>query len=264
MKKELVQASKDASHHVTSSYSLRQKRCWALVVDNLQSYIDMDIDWENIPTEKLKEIVPLRDRTYDYLIPITAYHIDGKASREKVFKELLEATASLIIYKKNEVFRLISGFVYDGNTYFASLPLVSLRWILDFGQKQKMFVTFHKPTFMKLSTSYSQNLFLLLSEFYSSGYIKMDIETFKSRMSCPDTYDAQKIRDKILLPSIAEFKRVDSNLGLVFRFSSNEKKSTKGRKRLDTIEIAVTHKNNEGEFVFNADNNKIVDKKWEA
>ena len=92
----------------------------------------------------------------------------------------------------------------------------------------------------------------------------MDIETFKSKMSCPDTYDAQKIRDKILLPSIAEFKRVDSNLRFIYRFLSIEKKLTKGRKRLDTIEIAITHRNSNGEFVFNTDNNKIIDKKWEA
>lgn len=265
MKKELIRTSKDSSNSVMSCYSLREKRCWALIVDELQQYIDMDIDWETLPTEELRKIIPLTEFTYEYRVPLSLSKIDKSNPSDIILKSLREMTNLLINRSEFDAFVFINRISYDKITkqFFAYLPLTSLRWILDFGQKKRMFVTFHKPTFMKLSTSYSQNLFLLLSEFYSSGYIRMDLETFKNRMGCPASYDAKDIRDNILKRSLKEFERVNSTIGFAYCFSSSGKIKTVGRKKIDTIEIAISRIDENGNPAFNINNN-LIDKKWEA
>ena len=265
MKKELIRTSKDSSQYVMSCYSLREKRCWALIIDKLQQYIDMDIDWETIPTEELRKIIPLTEYSYEYKVPLSLNKIDG-SNPSQVILEALKGVTSLIIHKsKYDMFVFINRISYDEETkqFFAYLPLTSLRWVLDFGRKKKMFVTFHKPTFMKLSTSYAQNIFLLLSEFYSSGYIRMDLDSFKKKMGCPASYDAKDIRDNVLKRSIKEFERVGSKISFAYCFSSNNKTNSVGRKKIDTIEIAISYMDENGQFTFNIDNT-LIDKKWEA
>ena len=58
--KEIIRTSKDSSRDVIV-YNVQQKRCWALVVEQLQQYMQYNIDWIHISKEELSKIIPLNE-----------------------------------------------------------------------------------------------------------------------------------------------------------------------------------------------------------
>lgn len=242
MKQEIVRTSKESARDV-SIYNVRQKKCWALAVEQLQPYLSKHVDWETISKEELSKIIPL-DKDYLYRCELPIQEISN-GHKVQTLEDILEMGKIKIsgVNGDGDQYSIffMYGVVQDSETgkIYGLLPLQSLRWLLNFGQKQ-MFVAFHKPSFLRLSSSYSMDLFLLLSENYNRGEFIISLENFKKRMNCPETYDAQAVQHRIIEPALAEYKRKGSALSCVCEFFSSEViRQMPGRRRLNMLKFTV-------------------------
>lgn len=241
--REIIKASKPSSTDI-SSYTVQQKRGWALVVEELQPYINRGLDWDLMTAEKIREAIPLnKDCEYEFNLDL---RIVGNEHRNKAYQQL-EKFLDIKMYlfegeDREQTFNIFSSIQREGEYVKVTMGLKSLRWFLDFGKKQ-MFVSFHKPSFLKLTTGYSMNLFLLLSENYNRGSFTVSIDEIKKRLGCPESYDADKVKTKVLIPAFKEYKEKGSVITFDARFySQDDKPSSSGRKRLNMIEFTVFRK----------------------
>lgn len=242
MKKEIVRTSKESARDV-AIYNVRQKKCWALAVEQLQPYLSKQIDWEKVSREELATMIPL-DKDYLYRCELNIQEISN-GHRLQTLEDVLEMCKIKIsgvnCDGENYSIFFMYGVVQDSVTgkVYGLIPLQSLRWLLNFGQKQ-MFVSFHKPSFLKLSSSYSMDLFLLLSEYYKKGEFIISIENFKKRLNCPEAYDAQNIQHRVLEPALNEYRKKNSAISFQCEFFSSEEIRLKpGRRRLNMMKFIV-------------------------
>lgn len=107
-----VRVGKEASEIVFSTLeTVRQKRCWALVVNDLQQFIDKDIDWNNF--ENAKKKIEFDEAGY-YKIEIDPRLV---ISKNHSYTSVLES-----LKKLTEVWVHTSDPLTKENTYFALFP----------------------------------------------------------------------------------------------------------------------------------------------
>lgn len=243
MKQEIVRTSKESAKDVVI-YNVPQKKCWAMAAEQLQPFLKFNIDWLKISREDLASMIPL-DQNYMYRFEIDKHDI-ANYHRKQALAELLDMAKILISGVDGDgnrySFFFLSGLVENNGKLYGLITMQGLRWILDFGKKH-LFVAFHKPSFLKLSSAYSMDLFLLLSENYNKGVFDISIEDFRKRLSCPD-YDAQNIKKRILVPAQKEFFEKQTILTFQYTFySKDDKPSSQGRKRLNMIQFGILRRN---------------------
>lgn len=246
--KEIIRTSKDSSRDVIV-YNVQQKRCWALVVEQLQQYMQYNIDWMHISKEELGKIIPLNENC-DFECQIDLSNV-SQFHRSYAFDQLEKM---LYIIVRPEVqegkfsFMMFNSIRLNGNKVTATLPMLSLRWILDFGQK-RMFVAFHKPSFLRLTTNYSMDMFLFLSENYNRVKFEIPIDKFKERMGCPKNYDAKSLKKWVLEPAFREFNNKGTVISFEYRFfSKDDKPGAPGRKRLNMIHFHLLKRIEDNEW----------------
>ena len=249
MKQDIVRTSKEPVRDIVV-YNVPQKKCWALAAEQLQPFIQLNVDWNTISREELAKKIPL-DENFLYRFEIDKHSI-AEHRRKQALSELLDMSRIKISGTdnsgRNYSFFFLSGLIEDGGKLYGTITVQGLRWILDFGQKQ-MFVAFHKPSFLKLTTGYSMDLFLLLSENYKRCIFDISLEAFKQRLGCPESYDAQDIKKRILLPARKEYQDKQSAISFDAEFySKNDKETTPGRKRLNMIKFMVLKRNENGKL----------------
>lgn len=247
-----LKTSKESAQEI-SVYNVRQKRCWALIVHDLQQFISPSqcIDWDNIDVQELARIIPLKPLTYEYEVEIFPEKIISMSEKRSILPTLKKLTETWIHTKEplegeENFFVLFNNYkkTKEGR-YFVSLPLRSIRWMLNFGQKN-IYTSFHLPSYLKLSSSYSMNLYMYLSDNlkkphdgFKPGEWECSLEDFRKIMNCPDTYDAQAVKNKILSPSKAEFGSKKTRLDFDFEMLFEHKVSGKGRRKIDRIFFRV-------------------------
>ena len=253
MDKNLIKVSKDSVENLTL-YNVRQKRVWGLIAKDLQQYSNLPIDWDTITLQELKKFIPL-DKLNCHYNCIVDLSFSDKAHRRRAVDEIFEMASAVIVQKETdsmyEKFTLFQGVTYEkgASTCCLQMGLNGLRWMLNFS---KNFTLFPIESFLKLSTAYSQELFLLLSEFYKTGKLCISIEKFKERMGCPESYDMGNIKQRILIPTLNEFNRIPE-VKISFQchmYSKEEKGSHFGRKKLNMLNFTILTKG-EDELFYN-------------
>lgn len=74
------------------------------------------------------------------------------------------------------------------------------------------FTKFELAEMCSLKSSYSKNLFRLLKQFKHTGYLKLKISDFKSRLDIPDSYKMSDVDKRVLKPIIKELVPIFPNL----------------------------------------------------
>ena len=77
--------------------------------------------------------------------------------------------------------------------------------------------------FSKLTSSYSKNMYRLLKQSETNGYLKIEIGNFRSILGIPDTYRMTNISQRVLKPIDNELSPIFNNLQI------NKVKDKKGR-----------------------------------
>lgn len=74
------------------------------------------------------------------------------------------------------------------------------------------FTIFELNELTSFKSNYTKNLYRLLKQFKSTGYLKISMKDFRERLSIPASYRMSDINKRILSPSLAEFEQVFFNI----------------------------------------------------
>lgn len=150
---------------------------------------------------------------------ITGYSQRGD---KKMYNDLSRAYKKfwdLSYYKHNEaeneisVIRIFEEFKlnYKEMTLTLSITPSSL-YLLDDLWLAGEYTVYELPEFCDLDTSYAKNLYRLLRQFRSTGYLTMTMEDFRKALAVPVKYrNADTVR-KVLKPSVEEVSRFIEDL----------------------------------------------------
>ena len=86
------------------------------------------------------------------------------------------------------------------------------------------FTKFELQEMTHLKSTYAKNMFRILQQFKHSGYVKIGIDDFKTRLDVPNSYQMNDITKRVLKPIIKELGSIFNNLNI------NKVKARKGRK----------------------------------
>lgn len=241
---KLVRVRKEVAEGI-SFYNVRQKRCWALVSADLQKYVDKDIDWTD--TETVRKDVPLTPEG-NYEVEILPQYVVSKGhSYSGVLETLRKLTEVWVPVKfadgSQEIFVIFNAYrVSTDGRFFAQMNIKSLKLMLDI--KRGYFSTFHVESFLKLSTTYSMDLFLYLSQNYNrvGKSWTVSLDELKKRVGCPAGYDFKDIKERILDPSQKEFEKQKTLITFTYLGTYSEaslNKRTRGRRKIDCVAFEI-------------------------
>lgn len=142
---------------------------------------------------------------------------------QRVYDKMLTITYTLETPNKIKRFVLFHTYEIDKeNRYIEISTSKDLKYILN--NITNNFTKFELKEFSKLKSSYSKNMYRLLKQYKHTGYFKIKMDDFKSRLDVPDSYRMTNITQKILKPISDELRYVFPNLQI------NKIKAKKGRK----------------------------------
>ena len=223
-------------------FNVRQKKCWAMVVNELQPYTKLPIKWDTVDANFISKFIPLND--YGVLeIEINPGKIVSKKHNRQEALVTIQKLTEVWLTSNNVKdgmcrFVLFSSYrVTKDNRYFVSIGVQALCWLLNFSRTNS-FSTFHLPSFLRLSSTYSMDIYLFLSENYHNPHFTIKISDFIKRIKCPENFNAQRLRDRVLNPSIKEFEKKKTLLTFDYKFILSEE-STGGRRGYNRIEFNV-------------------------
>ncbi|MDH9922584.1 RepB family plasmid replication initiator protein [Staphylococcus hominis] len=142
---------------------------------------------------------------------------------DEVYKKMLELT---IRYEDDEVierFVLFNQYkIHKKEQYLEISTSPNLKHILN--SITNNFTKFELQEMTHLKSTYAKNMFRILKQFKHSGYVKIGIDDFKTRLDIPNSYQMNDITKRVLKPIIKELGFIFNNLNI------NKIKSRKGRK----------------------------------
>ena len=240
-KKKLVAATKKSILTVTK-YTVRQKRCWALVAQKLNEYIPFEKVnefWEDKDLKYLEKYVPF-NRLGEFVMELDPSNIvsKGKSIRPTLEKLLKED----ITMSDNEScqlgFSFLSYYEIQGGKCFLGLSARCVRWVLGIN-RDNLFSTFHIGSFMRLSSSITMDVYLYISGHYNQPQWTENVEDLRKRLSIPDSYNVTHIRSKVLDASISEFSKIGALLSFSYTFVTEIAYMKKGRKAVSEVKFSL-------------------------
>ena len=142
---------------------------------------------------------------------------------DEVYKKMLELT---IRYEDDEVierFVLFNQYkIHKKEQYLEISTSPNLKHILN--SITNNFTKFELQEMTHLKSTYAKNMFRILKQFKHSGYVKIGIDDFKTRLDVPNSYQMNDITKRVLKPIIKELGSIFNNLNI------NKVKARKGRK----------------------------------
>lgn len=250
MSKRILRTTKRATRDIAKYNSVRQKRCWAVVVESLQQFIpgNEEVDWKTLDTERLKQIFPLNSLS-EFEVEILPKHIMSHHNGN-LGTTLQKMTQINVIDEVDEqgrkaTFPLFYTLLNKDGQYWVGIPPRSLRWLLDFSKKTG-YTSFCVQSFMALQRPTSMNLYLYLSENlnrkhpkYGAGVWDADLQELRKRLDCPEQIDT----NRFVTDYIKECKQEidDKGCRLTFEYEYILKKViAKKRARVVGIRFKVT------------------------
>ena len=127
-------------------------------------------------------------------------------------RKFLKLTCGYKLENGNLVdFVLFPTFEIDVNEKSLKIE-VNKRFSYILNELTKNFTIFELQEFNALSSSYLKNMFRLLKQYKSTGYLKISVEEFRRLLDIPDSYDMRKIGERILKPINKELPLYFDNL----------------------------------------------------
>ena len=242
MKKKVVKIRKSISKGILV-YNIRQKRCFALISSKIQELSKLNINWESIDT--VRESIDLnKDGKYEVEI-FPEIIVSGKHSYSGVIETFRKMTETWIKVQENdtyETFILFSKYQVRNGKYYVYLDLDSLRYLTNFVSGN--YSNFHLNSYIKLSSIYSMDLYMYISENLNKESWSISIEDFKNRIGCPENYTYQKIKEKILTPAHVEYDRTKAYLNFEVIPITDDESKGKGRKAVKYLQFNVLKREN--------------------
>lgn len=262
MEKDLIRQSNSVTF-AKYRMSSWQINCLVNVVDQLQNYIDTDINWGVLKGEYYAKYFKF-DEDYEFPIEIQLSNIEKYEHYGKVRKELLKLMSTKVEYdyvNDNGVIshHFLVPFYHievpkNCGSIIIKLPISSLRWILQWCQNTNL-TTFDKKSILSLKGVYSKRIFQILSSFYRQRIFKMKIEKLSEILVAPK-YSVQDFERFVLIPAYNEMAtNQNSRLFFKYKLTTEEKRKGVGRPKRDTVIFKVYDINTPGSLEeFRTDN----------
>lgn len=249
-KKKLVAATKKSILTVTK-YTVRQKRCWALVAQKLNEYIPLEKVnefWEDKGLKYLEQYIPF-NHLGEFVMELNPNDIVSKGnSIRPTLEKLLKEDITMNENESRQLgFSFLSYYeMKDGHCYIG-LSARCVRWVLGIN-RDNLFSTFHISSFMRLSTSSAMDVYLYISGHYNQPQWRENIEDLKKRFALPEDANNKNFFDRILAGAKKELVKQQSLLAFEYNPIKEVNFFKKGRKAYVEVEFTL-YELKDGEYV---------------
>lgn len=252
---KVVRTTKEAVKGAIVVYdTVRQKRCWAVVVKELQKYIPdtKNIDWLKISTEEIESIFPL-NKNKEFVIEICPSDIlhNYKSSVGPTIKKMA-STGIVEEYDESDglihTYPLFYDIPRDPKTgkWYVGLPIRSLRFLLNLNQKIG-YVSFHIRSFLDLSRNSSMNTYLYISKNRNRqdkgckhrGEWVESVENLRTFLNVPERFDTSRFIKEYLIKAKGEFEASGTRLLFDYETIFESNRTTLGRKGIIAIKFKI-------------------------
>ena len=142
---------------------------------------------------------------------------------EHVYDKMLNLTYTERNGKSFKKFVLFTSYEVDVDEQHLAISVNNdLKHILN--SITADFTKFELQEMTYLKSTYAKNMFRLLKQYKSTGYLKISIEDFRERLDIPKSYRMTDLNKNIFAPIINELSSIFKNLNI------NKVKAKKGRK----------------------------------
>ena len=250
MKKKVVRTTKKSAQGVAKYGSVRQRRCWAMIVEALQEYIPTmeDIDWKTANLELLRKYFPLNEKG-ELEVPVNAkYIVSGKRSVKPTLLKMKTVDVVDDIDDKGALhtYPLFYDIIdHQNGKYSVGIAPRSLCWVLNLS-KEMGYVSFCVESFMRILRPSAMMTYLYISSNLNrvdkdgnKGRWTVNVEDMRKWVGCPETYRTNDFIVEYLVKAKKEFERVGTRLS--FSASVVTKKSDLDARNTKTsLEFTVT------------------------
>ena len=142
---------------------------------------------------------------------------------EHVYDKMLNLTYTERNGKSFKKFVLFTSYEVDVDEQHLAISVNNdLKHILN--SITADFTKFELQEMTYLKSTYAKNMFRLLKQYKSTGYLKISVEDFRERLDVPKSYRMTDLNKNIFAPIINELSSIFKNLNI------NKVKAKKGRK----------------------------------
>src|SRR5699024_5919484 len=142
---------------------------------------------------------------------------------ERVYDKMLNLTYTERNGKSFKKFVLFTSYELDVDEQHLAISVNNdLKHILN--SITADFTKFELQEMTYLKSTYAKNMFRLLKQYKSTGYLKISVEDFRERLDIPKSYRMTDLNKNIFAPIINELSSIFKNLNI------NKVKAKKGRK----------------------------------
>lgn len=148
-------------------------------------------------------------------------------SLKNMNRKLMEITCEVEFDGKIIMFVLFPTFEIDIRKETLTI-CVNERFKFILNELTKNFTRFDLKDFVSLGSKYSKNLFKILKQFRTTGIYETNINDFRDRMGCPESYSNKYVMDLIIKPSLNELKNYFQNLECETKYARKRGKPVTG------------------------------------
>lgn len=142
---------------------------------------------------------------------------------QNIYKKMLEITYRREDEDVIEFFVLFNHFkIHKMEKYLEISTNPDLKFVLN--DITRNFTKFELKELNNLKSSYSKTMFRLLKQYKHTGYLKLSMEDFRTRLDVSKSYQMCDINKRVLMPISKELTPIFNNLNI------NKVKAKKGRK----------------------------------
>ena len=194
----------------------------------LRKFTSTEVDLFFTLCNKLKEQDTRRLEIYfDELKHLSNYYSRSQdrfvKDLEHVYDKMLNLTYTERNGKSFKKFVLFTSYEVDVDEQHLAISVNNdLKHILN--SITADFTKFELQEMTYLKSTYAKNMFRLLKQYKSTGYLKISIEDFRERLDIPKSYRMTDLNKNIFAPIINELSSIFKNLNI------NKVKAKKGRK----------------------------------
>ena len=249
-KKQLIAVTKKSTLAI-ANYTVKQKRCWALVAQKLNEYIPINkINefWEDKDLDYLKEYVPF-NHLGEFVMELNPKGVvSNRHSIMPVLESLRKQDITMSDNESHQLgFRFLSFWEIKDNKIFIGLTARCVRWVLGIN-RNNLFSTFHLGSFLSLSSSIAMDVYLYISGHYNMPQWKESIADLKQKFGYPKNMDNVKFLNRSL--KVVKHELIEKKTLLVFDYIPIKESSIiikKGRKGYADVEFTL-YKLDNGEY----------------
>ena len=175
---------------------------------------------------ELKDLINTKNRSDERIHKAVEYVLNNlmklRLRNENDDEIILINVFSKAVIKKNE--RSFSVKISEDFSYILN----------DF---LKNYTLFDLEEMVQLKSRYSKKIYRLLKQFRSTGWYEPGLEQFRFIIDAPESYDVNKISEKILKPALKELSRFFPNLKLQKIKKGREIKKLRFTWNIETVEV---------------------------